>query len=195
MRISLTCWPYTSANHVSEVSVKHAGVGQHIDAITQFAPEKLVYWGNTAFIAGPVIYAVACTLPKLVILTVYMRIFPQKWVRTGCYLIGAVLVATCLINVVLVIWQCSPPEYVWNKLIEHGFCRVDFETHVKWGQLPNIVVDIAILILPLICTSEGFHFVDTTTTTVTSRTSREIVRCPLCSGLILDPRLAVKKKR
>ncbi|CAD6594186.1 MAG: hypothetical protein ASARMPREDX12_008376 [Alectoria sarmentosa] len=133
----------------SILAVKYGGVGHHIDALMQVAPEKLYYWGRSCLIAIPVLYIVSTTLPKLVILTVYLRIFVHKWSRISCYVIGAVLVASCILNMILSIWQCSPPDYVWNKTIPNGFCRDNVQVHFRWGTFANIVTDVAMLILPL----------------------------------------------
>ena len=138
------------ADHSSEVSVKHGAIGQHFDAVFQIAPEKLEYWGHSMLLASPILYGISSTLPKLVILAVYLRIFVQKWVRIGCHTIGATLLAAWIINLILFLCQCSPMDYVWNKTISHGYCRDNIQAHIRWGQLPNIVTDIAMLILPLV---------------------------------------------
>ena len=125
-----------------------------MDALVQVSPDKVKYWGRICLIAVPMVNVVSCTLPKLVILAVYLRIFVQKPSRIACYATGVVLVAACVINVVLSIWQCSPADYVWNKTIVNGYCRDSIQAHVRWGQFPNIVTDIALLILPMVRT---FH--------------------------------------
>ena len=132
-----------------------------MDALIQFAPEKVKFWGRDCLIAVPIFYALSSTLPKTVILAVYLRLFVQKWSRIACHATNAVLVAACIVNVVLFIWQCSPPDYVWNKTIANGYCRDDIQAHIRWGQLPNVVTDVAMLILPLVCTSRIICFVGT----------------------------------
>ena len=109
-----------------------------------------MYWGRICLIAVPIINVVSSTLPKLVILAVYLRVFVQKPSRIASYAIGAVLVASCIINMVLLIWQCSPLDYVWNKNIAKGYCRDSIQEHIRWGQFPNVVTDVAMLILPMV---------------------------------------------
>lgn len=125
-----------------------------MEALIQTAPEKLIYWGRICLIVIPIIYALASTLPKLVILAVYLRLFVQKWTRIACYATGAVLVAAFIVNLSLSISQCSPPDYVWNKTIADGHCHNDIQAHIRWGQFPNIVTDVAMLILPLVCSCQ-----------------------------------------
>ena len=67
---------------------------------------------NMCLIVIPIVNVVSCTLPELVILAVYLRLFVQNSSRIACYATGVVLVASCVINVVLFIWQCSPVDYV-----------------------------------------------------------------------------------
>ena len=155
---SLRSWPCFWADRVSKVAVIHGGAGHHIDAVLMFAPEKLMYWGRLCLIVIPILYSVATTLPKLVILSAYLRIFVLKWSRIACYIIGTTVVTSCTINVILCIWQCSPPDYVWNKTIVNGYCREDFQAHIRWGQLPNVLTDVAMLVLPLVCTYWSIHY-------------------------------------
>ena len=144
-------WPFPRSNRACQVSLKFGGVGHHVDVVVQFSPEKIKYWGRICLIANPILYAVCCTLPKLVILAVYLRVFIHRWSRIGCYATGAAIIAACITNLIVSIWQCSPADYVWNKTIANGYCRDDVQAHFRWGQFPNIVTDVAMLVLPLVC--------------------------------------------
>ena len=146
------------------MSVKYGGVGYHQEVLIEFAPEKFQYWSRICLIAVPVFYALSSTLPKLVILAVYLRVFVSKWSRTACYAIGAVLVASCIINMILSIFQCTQKDWVHNTMLYSGYCRKDIniQAHIRWGQFPNVVTDIAMLILPLVRTALNSYPIGTT---------------------------------
>jgi len=109
----------------------------------------VAYWGRTCLVAVPILYAVAATIPKFVILAVYLRIFVDKQSRIVCYIVGAVLMSAVIVNVALSIWQCSPVAYAWDKTIPGGHCSNNVQAHIRWGSLPNIITDVVMLILPL----------------------------------------------
>lgn len=134
---------------MSEVDVRHGGVGHHIDAVAVMAPEEVVYWGRLSLIAIPVLYALAVTFPKLVIIAIFLRIFVDKPSRIGCYIVAIITILACVVNIPLSIWQCSPPAFAWDKTIEGGSCAVNVQSHIRWGLFPNIVTDLVMLILPL----------------------------------------------
>ena len=141
-------WPFCLTD-MTEVDVRLGGVGHHIEAVEQMAPEKVVFWGKLSLIAITVLYAPAVTFPKLVIIAIYLRIFVDKPSRIGCYIVAIVTILACVVNVPLSIWQCSPTAFAWDKTIEGGYCAVNVQSHIRWGLFPNIVTDLAMLILPL----------------------------------------------
>ena len=119
-----------------------------------YTPGKLLFWGRCGLIATTIFFTLSSTLPKLVILALYLRIFVKKWSRISCYALGLILVLSCVINIVLIISRCSPPDYVWDKRIPQGHCRNDFQAHIRWGSLTNVITDVAMLILPMVCFPE-----------------------------------------
>ena len=137
--------------------VQYGGVGHHIEAVILYTPGKVLFWGRSALIATPVLFISSSTLPKLVILALYLRIFVKKWSRISCYAISVILVLSWVINVVLIISRCSPPDYVWDKSIPHGYCRNDVQAQIRYGPLTNIITDVAMLILPMVCFLEIFQ--------------------------------------
>ena len=142
-----------------KVLVKNGSLGHHLDALLQISPEKVEYWGRLNLIATVALSALASTLPKTVILAVYLRVFVKKWSRIMCYIIGAILIVACIINMAMAIWRCSPLDYIWNKSIKNGYCRVDLQTHIRWGLFPNVITDVAMLILPLVCIDRTNSFI------------------------------------
>ena len=141
------------------VLVQYGGVGHHIEAVMLYTPGKVLFWGRCALIATTTLFTLSSTLPKLVILALYLRIFVKKWSRISCYALGVILVLSCVINIVLIISRCSPPDYVWDKSIPRGHCRNDVQAQLRWGALTNIITDVAMLILPMVCFPDIFQSV------------------------------------
>lgn len=54
----------------------------------------------------------------------------------------------CLASVVVDIFQCKPIAFAWNKAIEGGSC-IDMVAYFRYSIIPDIVTDVAMLILPL----------------------------------------------
>ncbi|KAF4636426.1 hypothetical protein G7Y89_g1666 [Cudoniella acicularis] len=130
------------------IDVQYGGVGYHIVAVS---PTKIPLFMKCTFIAGPVQYSIAATLPKLAILALYLKIFRAKYSRVGCYITGAVLILTCVVNIPTLIWQCSPLSYLWEQYAStsiQGHC-FNSRAHFLYGSLPNIVTDVAMLLLPI----------------------------------------------
>lgn len=134
---------------MSIVALEHGGVGHHLEVVAQLSPEKLPYWGKTCLIAIPALYAPAVTFPRLVVLAVYLRVFTDKRSRSTSYVLAAVTIVACIVNVILSMWPCDPYAFKWDRTIEGGYCRVDGQLHLRIGGLPNIPTDLAMLILPL----------------------------------------------
>jgi hypothetical protein len=49
----------------------------------------------------------------------------------------------------LSIFTCAPPKAFWNKSVANAKCDVDIKAFL-WGiSIPNILTDVAILLLPI----------------------------------------------
>jgi hypothetical protein len=96
-------------------------------------------------------YAPSVALPKLAILYLYLRIFQTKPYRYASYIIASVLIMTWIIAWIIQGVFCTPVRYFWDKSITDGHC-MNFnkqEVIFRWISFPNIVTDVAMLILPL----------------------------------------------
>ena len=94
-------------------------------------------------------YATAITLIKCSILCLYLRIFNiNRTFRKVCYgLLGFVLAWGLAITLVT-IFQCTPVQAAWDKLIQPQQC-FDLEHFVIGTNVPNIIADAAVIILPI----------------------------------------------
>ena len=121
-------------------------VGYHIDAALYRDPNVLVPWGKTVWGLN-YIWLSSCALPKLSILALYRRIFTDKWTTRFTWLLIGLIIAHWLSMCVAALLQCIPIAASWDKRIG-GRC-FNVELYFKLGNLPIIITDIPILILPL----------------------------------------------
>jgi uncharacterized membrane protein len=91
---------------------------------------------------------VACTLPKIGVLILYLRILIQPWLRIGCWVTMAVLILACILNVFTFGFQCNPIEAAWDPALQAIYCN-DINGHLTYSPISNIVTDIVMLFLPL----------------------------------------------
>jgi hypothetical protein len=54
----------------------------------------------------------------------------------------------CVSIMFTAIFQCSPIAYAWDKSIKRGTC-INELNYFRWISLPNVITDLAMLILPL----------------------------------------------
>lgn len=128
------------------VALSAGGVGRHIIVVVETTPEKIVPWAKVVFII-PIIYAVAIAVPKVIILIFYLRIFVARAYRFATYSLIVLVAVSAIIGVVTGGLVCRPISRMWNKDIE-GSCY-NIPAYYRWGPLPYIFTDLAILILPI----------------------------------------------
>ena len=92
-------------------------------------------------------YVPSHTLSRLSILSLYLRIFVIRLERKVCWVVMAYLVSNCVAWLISAQFECIPLAYAWDKSIKGGHC---FNQDL-WYELstpPNIVADVAIMLLP-----------------------------------------------
>lgn len=127
--------------------VLKADVGYHIAHVAMTDPAKITLWFKL-LIVMPVFYILGVTIPKLALLAMYLRIFTQKPYRMAAYALGVILISSSIANMTVAIFQCRPVAFFWNRTIPGGRC-VNTRDFFMYGSLPNILTDIALLILPI----------------------------------------------
>ncbi|KAI4087714.1 MAG: hypothetical protein LQ344_006600 [Seirophora lacunosa] len=129
------------------VMVAVAGVGHHLEAVLMFHPHQVVAWAKSIY-SLEMIYLPAVALPKISILSLYLRIFPNRVFRGMTMVIVAIVLLNWLAFALASTFQCSPVTYQWDKSIEGGRC-FDVLLFYRMVNVPNVVTDIAMLILPM----------------------------------------------
>lgn len=126
--------------------VEIGGVGRHAAAF-ESDPSVLVRYVKLE-VAFIYIYLFAVTVPKLAILSLYLRIFPEKPYRSACYVLSGVLVASLMANITAVSVACIPLKALWDPPSQGAHC-INQNAFFRYSTLPNIITDLCMLILPL----------------------------------------------
>lgn len=121
----------------------YAGQGRHSEALPDHGQKNFRWvFGETLW------YTFDLAMFKYAILLLYVRIFPQRWLRPFVITL-AVLIAAWLISIELVfLFQCNPVHAAWDQdALPTAKCLNTI--HVFIGQsAPTIVFDVIILSLP-----------------------------------------------
>lgn len=94
------------------------------------------------------LYSFAVTFAKMSILVFYLRLFPMRSSRHAVYVLMFSICGLCFSTLVIVIFQCKPIALAWDKTIEGGSC-IDMVAFFRYSIIPDIITDVAMLILPL----------------------------------------------
>lgn len=100
------------------------------------------YWYMQTF------YKITLNVTKISILLLYLRIFPQRWLRIGCYLILTLVVTYGLVSVFYSsVFQCTPVSKAYQKSLPGHCINVRKTWQANAGF--NIASDLMILVLPM----------------------------------------------
>ncbi|CAG8957877.1 hypothetical protein HYFRA_00000217 [Hymenoscyphus fraxineus] len=92
-------------------------------------------------------WIVGCSVSKISILLIGHKVFVHPVYRPISFVIMAIVVIHAVVGIVLACTLCTPLAYEWNKTIPGGHC-IDVEKTFTWISFPNIVTDVAMVILP-----------------------------------------------
>jgi hypothetical protein len=127
--------------------VKYGGVGHHLDALEQTNPPLVTAYFKY-LLAVSFYYFAGVGIPKLAILAFYLRIFNTKLYRNLVYFLAFIVIATGIVCPIMALNLCRPFPFNWDRHIPGGSCYNE-SLFYRWGSLPNIVTDLAILVLPM----------------------------------------------
>ncbi|KAB8270073.1 hypothetical protein BDV30DRAFT_250951 [Aspergillus minisclerotigenes] len=127
------------------LGVQLGRVGWHLDVVKVIDPEALIPWANILLVC-PILYSAACMIPRVVILTLYLRVFNEKGYRIACYILMGLVISLGVADILTGALECIPVQYLWDKSIS-GHC-IDLPLFFRWGTLPNVIMDFLMLILP-----------------------------------------------
>ena len=132
---------------IAIMGVNVAKFGRHQDWIMTNEPDSLTPFGKLSVAAQSLQTPIAITFAKLSILFFYRRIFPLPSIHCAILAIGAWIVAHGFATLLVSLLQCIPLSAVWDAGVK-GKC-IDPVSWLRWMSLPNIMSDLALIILPL----------------------------------------------
>ena len=109
---------------------------------------ELVFVSGKYLVAISILYFGSVNIPKIAILALYHRLFPNKSIRLGVRMILGVLVGLTISTVITGLSSCRPFAANWNPELPGAYC-INKEAFFRYGSIPNILTDIAMLVLPL----------------------------------------------
>ena len=107
----------------------------------------LLIWGRY-YVAFTVIYFACANLPKLAILALFFRVFPQPMMRKVLYLLATFIIVHSTATAVAALLACKPISATWDASVVGAQC-INRGALLQWGGFPNIVSDLAILVAPI----------------------------------------------
>ncbi|KAF4456021.1 hypothetical protein F53441_1742 [Fusarium austroafricanum] len=128
--ISLTLLNLGAGNHMWDVPV------------AEFVPK---FWQSS--IGATLTYATSISLAKLSVLTFYLRISPDRFVRRAVHVLRVLVCTYTLVYVCLVVFRCQPISSGWDLTIE-GKC-ISKQLLVVFLVCCSVVVDAFLLLLPI----------------------------------------------
>lgn len=128
--------------------VHKGGVGRHTLWNCVKQPMALVMFAKLQ-IPFTILVSFAIAFAKISILYMFLRIFVQPVYRYLTYTLIAIQTGALLSVTIITCVQCTPISYLWEpQLHPDGHC-IDLNAFWRWGHFPQIITDVAVLILPL----------------------------------------------
>lgn len=110
-------------------------------------PPELVRFFKYEF-AIAILSPAAATLPRLAIVALYLRIFKVSQYRIAAYSVAGLMILAWVGLNITHLAMCTPVQFNWNKNIPGGHC-INQEAFFRWSSLPNMVEDLALLVMPI----------------------------------------------
>ncbi|CEJ58752.1 hypothetical protein PMG11_07398 [Penicillium brasilianum] len=128
---------------IAGVVLLYNGLGTHIVYVR---PEQLTVYLKTLF-TGSILYTLCVASIKLSILMLYKRLFPVKPMDIAVMIVSLIIILWAACGILAGCFTCIPTEKLWDPMIPGG-C-MDLGRFYYGLQIPNIVTDAIILVMPM----------------------------------------------
>ena len=133
---------------VGVAMVEVGGVGRHTLWNCVHQPSALTMYAKLQ-IPFTVVVFWSITFAKVAILSLYLRIFVNRYLRLATYSVVAIQIGSAIANTIVTCNVCKPLAFLWDPQNHpDGHC-IDINAFWVWCNFPQIVTDVAILVLPL----------------------------------------------
>lgn len=105
---------------------------------------KVLYWLE-------IIFVLAYQAIYLTILALYIKLFPHTWLRKAAYTAGIFTTLNNIGNLFVLIFQCTPIRFYWDKTAKGGHCINSRAAYFSTSVILIITVIVALLLpMPLL---------------------------------------------
>ena len=132
---------------MSTVMVNMADTGRHMAYIVSVDPNRVPEHFK-GIVVLEFFHPAAVAFPKLLVVLMYLHILTNKCERMVAKGLLVFIGATWLSFTVAAMFQCTPFAFNWDKTVASGKC-FNIQAFANSSSVPNILSDIAVLILPL----------------------------------------------
>ena len=134
---------------ISITGVFHAGIGyDHVqNIVVAYGPEPITKLSQL-IIPLQFLWVLSLSCTKISILSLYILIFPIRWVVWSSYVTMSIIVAWTIATILAGCLICRPFAYNWDKSIPGGSCGDKVTSFTITGVI-NLVTDVMVLLLPM----------------------------------------------
>lgn len=133
---------------VSIAMVEVGGVGRHTLWNCVYQPSALAMYAKLQIPFTVVIFW-SITFAKVAILSLYLRIFLNRYLRLATYVVVAIQIGSAIANTIVTCNVCTPLAFLWEPDKHPGGRCIDINSFWVWCNFPQIITDVVILVLPL----------------------------------------------
>ncbi|KAF5965040.1 integral membrane protein PTH11 [Fusarium coicis] len=126
------------------LTLLNLGAGNHMwdIPVAEYVPK---FWQTS--IGATLTYAASISLAKLSVLSFYLLISPDRFVRRAVHVLMVLVCSYTFVYVCLVVFRCQPVSAGWDLTIE-GKC-IGMDVLVIFLVICSVVIDTFVLLLPI----------------------------------------------
>lgn len=112
--------------HVTEISLRQAEKIAFVsaDLVERFVRIRLMKWLCVfqVIFFHQLAFTISYNFLFITILALYIRIFPNRWLQKASLYLEVFVTVYCWMNIIIIIFQCRPTAFFWDKTIPGGHC-------------------------------------------------------------------------
>ncbi|KAK4163226.1 hypothetical protein QBC43DRAFT_68406 [Cladorrhinum sp. PSN259] len=134
---------------VITIAVTHGGLGKPLLVVYLSDPNILFRYLKIIF-SIQLLTPWALTSIKVSVLAMYWRLFPTKFIRRSCIIMGVFSILWCLSAFLPAVFRCYPIKKFWDPFMEEGSCNAEIGLWVSWQDgIPEVITNFFIWLLPI----------------------------------------------